>query len=110
MARHITIVQAVVDTSESSDDSQPMRLDERSCAAWLTSSGAKGFRYEHPAGGFTARHERRKAGWYWYAYRKRNGVVHKAYLGRTADLTPERLAKAAIELSDLARAAPRPTA
>ena len=33
----------------------------------------------------------RAGGTYWYAYRRRNGKLTKAYLGKTEELTPERL-------------------
>jgi non-specific serine/threonine protein kinase len=68
---------------------------------WLDSPGSVAFRYEHPAGGFTARREQRKREAYWYAYRKRSGVVRKAYLGRTRDLTAARLDTVALLLAHL---------
>lgn len=42
---------------------------------------------------------------YWYAYRKRGGTVAKVYLGRSAHLTPERLAGAAQQLDARTNAA-----
>src|SRR5437763_583413 len=66
---------------------------------WLDLPTSAAFRYEHPAGGFTARREQRKGGLYWYAYRKRGGTVHKTYLGKTRDLTAARLQTAALLLA-----------
>jgi predicted ATPase/class 3 adenylate cyclase/DNA-binding CsgD family transcriptional regulator len=42
----------------------------------------------------------RRAAGYWKAYRKRAGVVHSAYLGKTIDLTLERLQGAAASLAN----------
>jgi LuxR family maltose regulon positive regulatory protein len=51
-------------------------------------------------GSFTARKERRgRTGWYWKAYRKRAGMVRSAYLGKSADLTLDRLNKIARDLA-----------
>jgi LuxR family maltose regulon positive regulatory protein len=50
------------------------------------------FTFAGDLGTFTARKERRARGdEYWYVYRKHGGKLHKAYLGRSADLSPERL-------------------
>jgi LuxR family maltose regulon positive regulatory protein len=50
------------------------------------------FTFTGDLGTFTARKERRARGdEYWYVYRKHAGKLHKAYLGRSADLSPERL-------------------
>jgi LuxR family transcriptional regulator, maltose regulon positive regulatory protein len=38
-----------------------------------------------------ARKERRANGWYWYAYYRRDGHTHRAYLGKSAGITQERL-------------------
>src|SRR5579875_2406922 len=40
---------------------------------------------------FTVRKERRPGGWYWYAYRRSQGRLHSVYLGRSEELTLERL-------------------
>jgi non-specific serine/threonine protein kinase len=66
---------------------------------WLELPASVAFRYEHPAGAFTARREQRKGETYWYAYRKQGGVVHKAYLGKGRDLTAARLDTAALQLA-----------
>src|SRR5215470_8765724 len=49
---------------------------------------------------FTARRERRKQGWYWYAYRKHGKKLRKVYLGKTEQLEQTRLEAAARELAD----------
>lgn len=73
---------------------------------WL--EGATHFAYRGPAGSFTARKEQRlRGGWYWKAYRKLAGRLHRIYLGKTNDLTPERLAAAAATLAERAESGPR---
>jgi predicted ATPase len=57
--------------------------------AWLEQS--RSFRFEGPHASFTARKERRPGGWYWYAYRRRHGKLHIAYLGKSEELTIKRL-------------------
>ncbi len=56
---------------------------------WL--STAKKFSFKHPNGGYVAQCEQRKQKSYWYAYKRRNGKLHKAYLGKKEELTLERL-------------------
>src|SRR6266542_5459499 len=66
---------------------------------WLAAEGTTTFRFEHPLGNFTARRERKRDGWYWYAYRTRDGALQKAYLGKSADLTLDRLQEVAAVLA-----------
>lgn len=62
--------------------------------AWLAEH--EQFRFVGEAGHFSARRESRKdCGDYWYAYRRRDGILHKAYLGKSPDLTLDRLEEAA---------------
>jgi predicted ATPase/DNA-binding CsgD family transcriptional regulator len=75
---------------------------------WLTSPEVTSFRYEHAAGGFTARRERRKGGEYWYAYRKHAGRLHKAYLGVSGELDLERLNRTALRLAQRSAGQPTP--
>jgi len=49
------------------------------------------FTFETPRTTFTARKEQRPGGWYWYAYRRRQGKLHSAYLGKSEELTLQRL-------------------
>src|ERR1051326_4632537 len=79
--------------------SSTIRVGEPDWWRWLDQAGSTHFRFEQGADAFTARRERREGGWYWYAYRKRNGRLHKAYLGRTSDLTADRLCAVAATLS-----------
>jgi LuxR family transcriptional regulator, maltose regulon positive regulatory protein len=80
------------------DTVQSIAVDTPAWFAWL--ERATTFAFVGVAGHFTARKERRgSAGGYWKAYRKRAGVVQSAYLGKSADLTLERLQDAAVTLA-----------
>ncbi len=59
--------------------------------AWLADLHIQSFSFQNQPGAFTARRERKRHGWYWYAYRKRGGKLHKAYLGKNEEMTLERL-------------------
>src|SRR3712207_3321772 len=68
--------------------------------AWLEQ--ATTFTFESAAGRFWARKEQATAqrrGAYWYAYRKQQGKRHKAYLGRSSELSFARLEAAAARLA-----------
>lgn len=67
--------------------------------AWLENVYHTSFSFKNASGLFTARYERQRNGWYWYAYRKRVGKTYKVYLGKSAQLTLERLNQAALLLS-----------
>lgn len=58
---------------------------------WLASESARSFTFRSHLGTFTARREQKRNGWYWYIYRKQQGKLHKAYLGRAKELSLERL-------------------
>src|SRR6516225_6975599 len=49
------------------------------------------FTFETPRTTFTARKEQRPGGRYWYAYRRMRGKLHSFYLGKSEELTPQRL-------------------
>src|SRR3712207_2197436 len=67
--------------------------------AWL--DGATSFAFAGASGHFTARKERRGRGeGYWKAYRKRAGILRNVYLGKSPDLTLERLQGAAAALAE----------
>jgi LuxR family maltose regulon positive regulatory protein len=73
--------------------------------AWL--EGATTFAFRSAEGGFTARKERRgQTGWYWKAYRKRDGTLHRAYLGKSAELSLDRLTAIASQLAGRATGPP----
>ncbi len=68
--------------------------------AWLAKVSA--FAFTSPSGTFTARKEQagnRRGGWYWKAYRKAGGKLSSAYLGKSENLTVERLHAVATKLA-----------
>src|SRR5215472_4469432 len=67
--------------------------------AWLNEPDPRSFAFAGTLGTFTARREERHGTWYWYAYRSRGGHLHKVYLGKSEELTVERLHEAAALLS-----------
>jgi len=69
----------------------PVIVGSESWYAWLANEQNQSFSLKNRLGTFTARRERKRNGWYWYIYHKRNGKLRKAYLGKTEKLTLERL-------------------
>src|SRR5919202_1179290 len=67
---------------------------------WLADEHTTTFRFSDSAGSFTARCELVKGSRYWYAYRKHAGRLRKAYLGKTSELTHDRLSNVAALLAD----------
>src|SRR5262245_13204622 len=66
--------------------------------AWLADAISFAFRSEH--GTFTAHKERRgSTREYWKAYRRHAGRLHRVYLGKSSELTLDRLNAAAAELA-----------
>src|SRR5215467_15852029 len=68
--------------------------------SWLQTASTFTFRGEH--GSFTAHKERagnRRGEAYWRAYQKRGGKLHRAYLGKSEELTLARLQAVAVALA-----------
>jgi LuxR family transcriptional regulator, maltose regulon positive regulatory protein len=86
---------------------QTTALIEVGTPAWFTwLEQATTFAFTDAAGSFTARKERSgRSGFYWKAYRMRGGTLHRAYLGKSSELTLARLQAAAQELAERTRAA-----
>jgi predicted ATPase/DNA-binding CsgD family transcriptional regulator len=92
MAQTPSIIQG--ETLVYQQDKQPAQLvvGTSSWYSWLETASTFTFRSEH--GTFTARKERagnKRGRSYWRAYRKCNGKLHRAYLGKSEELTLERL-------------------
>jgi ATP/maltotriose-dependent transcriptional regulator MalT len=87
---HAMLVQ-----SNSSEDAIP--VGSPAWYAWLASATA--FAFRSTDGTFTAHKERRgPTQEYWKAYRRRAGRLHRVYLGRSEELTLDRLNTVAAEL------------
>lgn len=76
----------------------PVQVETQQWFAWLRE--ARSFTFASSVGTFTARHEERSGRRFWYAYRQRHGVLHKIYLGRSTELTLQRLEQAAQALAN----------
>ena len=96
-----TVSQANLEIPDGTE--RAIRLESALWWAWLESATARSFAYplyDQQAGyicGFmTVRKERRaRGGSYWVAYRRTAGAVGKIYLGRSAALTEQHLARSA---------------
>lgn len=85
-----------------SDAASHLRVGSREWLAWLADNEC--FTFIGDTGHFSAQRETRRGIAYWYAYRRRNGHLYKAYLGKSESLTPERLAQVASQLAGRAPA------
>jgi LuxR family maltose regulon positive regulatory protein len=85
--------------SGNAEDTPSLRVGTPEWYLWLAKTDHRSFSMRCYAGGFTARHEQQRHGWYWYAYRKRGGKSYKVYLGKSEDVTRERLYEVAMRLA-----------
>src|SRR5437667_4774839 len=111
MARHA--IPRVIDNHllppESTDASfPPILVGSEAWYAWLSQPSPRSFAFFSPQGTLTARREERHGTWYWYAYRSQSGRLHKAYLGKSEELTLPRLHEAATVLSAEGATSPQP--
>jgi hypothetical protein len=81
-------------------DSAAVRLESPAWFDWLECHPT--FYLESNVGTFTARRELRAGAAFWYAFRRYQKKLYKAYLGRSADLTCERLLVVAQQLAEKA--------
>ena len=77
--------------------SYSIRVGSKRWSDWLADN--KTFIFEGEAGHFSARREMRRGMPYWYAYRRREGTLHKAYVGKAEDLTTDRLEQVSAQLA-----------
>jgi LuxR family maltose regulon positive regulatory protein len=70
----------------------PIQVGSQPWIAWLADQSA--FTYEGVAGHLAARCELRRGIGYWYGYRRRDGKLNKIYLGKSEELTLEKLERA----------------
>ncbi len=76
----------------------PILVGSSAWYAWLKEEAAQSFAFRSAQGALTVRREQSHGNWYWYAYRTQQGQLHKAYLGKLEELTPERLHEVAATL------------
>src|ERR671932_1186278 len=78
----------------------PIAVGSPAWVAWLDAPAMRSFAFRSGQGRLTARKDRRqRGGSYWVAYRKLGGTLRNIYLGKSADVTQERLADAAAMLA-----------
>ena len=71
--------------------SKPIQLGTKAWFAWLQTATSFSYRTGPPLAAFTLRKEKRRHGWYWYAYVKIDAKLHNAYVGRSERLTATHL-------------------
>src|SRR5215207_5602194 len=69
----------------------PIQVGSPAWQAWLAAPEHTLFYFADGPTGYTVRCELRRGRRYWYAYARYAGKLRKAYLGRAANLTYERL-------------------
>jgi len=73
------------------EPSEPIRVGSQAWHCWLAAEQHPSFAFSNQLGTFTVRRERRRQQWYWYLYHKQEGKLRKAYVGKTEEMTLERL-------------------
>jgi hypothetical protein len=68
-----------------------IEVDTAAWFAWLAQVNRFCYRPTASISRITLRKEKRRHGFYWYAYLKNDRKLHNAYAGRTPDLTRRRL-------------------
>ncbi len=85
------------------DGAEPTAIGSVAWYAWVEQQ--RSFAFVGTRGRFTARKEPRPGGLYWYAYRRVQGHLHTAYLGRSSELTLPCLEQVAHALATAAESA-----
>ena len=100
MAQTPPSIQGEMLTYQQDGQSAQVTVDTAGWYSCLETATTFTFRGEQ--GSFTAHKEQagnKRGGAYWRAYRKRHGKLHRAYLGKSLELTLERLQKVASVLA-----------
>lgn len=79
----------VLEVTEAEERTAIIAVELAQWYTWLEANRA--FRFDDDIGTFSARKERRGRHWYWYAYRNIRGVVRLTYLGKSSEVTWERM-------------------
>ncbi|TAK30829.1 MAG: helix-turn-helix transcriptional regulator [Chloroflexota bacterium] len=95
MARTVPTVQGEILTWRERGEENSVKVGSFEWHSWL--STATGFSFVSPEGTFWAYQDR--SGDYWRAYRKVSGKARRAYLGKAARITLERLNEVAVALA-----------
>jgi predicted ATPase/DNA-binding CsgD family transcriptional regulator len=95
----MSIVQDALLTYRHGGQDEQLQVGTPAWYAWL--STARSFAFRSASGSFTARKEpasNKRGGEYWRAYSRRDGQLHRVYLGKSEELTLDRLNSAAVTL------------
>src|SRR5215471_7427650 len=101
MARTPPIVQDGMLTYSQDGQTAQLAVDTPDWHDWLETAST--FNFRSGSRTFTARKEQagnKRGGQYWRAYRKRDGKLRRAYLGKSEDVTLERLNAIAAVLAE----------
>ena len=79
------------------NNADSVQVGSRRWFAWLADHSS--FVFEGKAGHLAARRETRRSNSYWYGYRWRDGKLCKSYLGKSEELTQERLERVSRRLA-----------
>ena len=104
MSKPIPLVRDTLLVDRREEHEQMLTVGTPEWYAWLAQ--AEAFAFTSLSGTFTARKEQagnRRGSWYWKAYRKAGGKLSSAYLGKSENLTLERLRAIATKLAGAAR-------
>ena len=103
MPKPIPLVRDTLLVDRREEHDQTLTVGTPEWFAWLAEAETFAFTSSH--GTFTARKEQagnRRGGWYWKAYRKAGGKLASAYLGKSDNVTVERLRMVATKLASVA--------
>lgn len=101
MAHTTPHVKSGILTLEDKTRQQSITVGSAAWWHWLENAATRTFYFAHGSSTFTARCEDKNGRRYWYAYRKHHGKLHKAYLGKTNDLSNTHLEAIANQLANL---------
>lgn len=88
-------------TYQQDEQAQTLMIGTPAWYHWLQT--ATTFTFISDKATFTARREQagnKRGGWYWRAYHKHAGQLRRVYLGRSQEMTPERLSAVATQLAE----------
>lgn len=86
-------------------DGKVIEVGDTRWQKWLNSNDNKSFRFEDCDAPYTCKKENPNGNnAYWYGYRKVAGKLHKRYIGKSSEVTIERL----IEIGELLKVSPEP--
>jgi predicted ATPase/DNA-binding CsgD family transcriptional regulator len=105
MARATPIVRGKLLHYRQHGQEETLIVESAEWYRWLDTVSV--FAFKSPHGSFTARKEQagnRRGGWYWRAYRKRGGILYRAYLGKSEELTLATMHTIASQLAEKADA------